>query len=349
LRCALFESNAFHGEVLPPWVHLLNCAGVAVDVYASSRILKNDPFSTAPNLQFTPYPAGTFARSLSSRRYEFIVLNSTEPETVLESVQKLDLPVVGTVHNADLLNTPPFSAFFDVPRRAPVMLAEHIWKAYGNGRGTWIFPAVLAPPDLRQRGFEARRFCVQGNVEFSRRNYDALIDAVDLLRTDGCAGLTISVIGRNHISDGKTLKKKIKARALEKLFEFSRRPFYFRDIPFESYYQGILRCQFVLPLVDHSREAYAPYFSKKLTSSLPVAVGLGRVPVLHRDLAALYGILDASVHYLDGGLAEAMRTALALSHEGEELMRRKLEAARELALQRSRSNLKDLLDSLFSN
>jgi hypothetical protein len=175
---------------------------------------------------------------------------------------------------------------------------------------------------------------VSGNVEFPRRNYDSLLDAAAELAAEGTR-LRISIIGRSTTRDGMALRDEIERRGLAGVFELSP-----GEISHPAFFELVAGADFALPLVDRSAEHMRPYFETKLASSIPFAIGLGVPLVIHRELAAAYGVEACGVGYDDGGLPAAMRAAIASTDRERVAWRAAIEAARAELLAGSLANLR---------
>jgi hypothetical protein len=53
MKCAIVEYNWVHGEILPTLVHILNTLGIKVGLFASRRIMKNDPLDESDTSRAT--------------------------------------------------------------------------------------------------------------------------------------------------------------------------------------------------------------------------------------------------------------------------------------------------------
>src|SRR2546429_581326 len=123
MRIALIELNAYHDEVLPTLVYLLNALGIIPDVYMPREAIRNDAFSFAKELQyglFSTDGVGGRLRGTPSRRrrYDALIVNSLEPREHLRRLARSSQPTIGVVHNASLLvDDAEHRAFFEVESR----------------------------------------------------------------------------------------------------------------------------------------------------------------------------------------------------------------------------------------
>jgi glycosyltransferase involved in cell wall biosynthesis len=340
MRCAVIEYNGYHEEVLPTFVHLLNELGIQPDVYMVRYSRGRRPFASAKNLRFRRRQVERMDRwwglPFRLRRYDLLVINSMEPAWIPERLSAVRTPILGVMHNTELLDEDAaYRAFFSSVRRQPLVLWRHIAANVAReGRSIgWVSHVYFGDhPPVRADG--PTTFAVSGNVEFHRRNYDALLDAGASLVADGMP-FRVRIIGRSNSPDGEELRRRIDARGLASVFEFSA-----GEIKHEAFFDLIAGSDFVLPLVDPSTERLRPYFETKLASSIPFAVGLGTPLVLHRELAAAYGVERCGLTHEDGELATAMRRALESPVGERAAWRSEIAATRSAILAASLENLR---------
>lgn len=347
MRGAVVEFTVAHGETLPTIVYLLNALGVDVDVFVRPAILRSDPFSLCPGLKFTVHDLEAFSTRARIRlrrfgQYDFVLVNSAEPEPLLARLAAIRAPIIGVVHNAVLLDEDDrYRRFFAVPSRRPLVLGRHVSACLDDPAAVrWIAPVhVLEHQGLTDVSWH--RFSVQGRIDFRRRNYSALLDAVEELRRAGEDAFEVDLIGGERALDGVRLRRAVRRRGLDRFFVQRRDRFTYRDC-----FQRISSAGFVLPLVDPSSRVFQAYFEDKITSSISMALATGRIPVVHHRLAELYGLVDLAIGYPDGGLGAAMKTALDLSDEARLSMVARLEQTRQALLDESRDNLASVIGEL---
>jgi glycosyltransferase involved in cell wall biosynthesis len=346
MRCAVIEFNGYHEEVLPTFVHLLNALDIQPDVYMVRYSRGRRPFDTAPALRFRRRQVERMDRwwglPFRLRRYDLLIVNSVEPARILERLARVRTPILGVMHNTQLLDAEAtYRAFFARPRRLPLVLWRRMADRLArDGRAIgWISHVYFGEPEpIRADG--ATTFAVSGDVEFHRRNYDALLAAAaELVAED--VPFRVRIIGRSNEADGQELRRQIDARGLAEVFEFSP-----GEIPHPVFFGLVAGSDFVLPLIDPGAERLRAYFEAKLSSSIPLAIGLGVPLVMHRDLAASYGIESCGVLHGDGELAGAMREAISSIAESRVRWRSEVGAARQALLAASRENLRAAISAV---
>jgi hypothetical protein len=248
---------------------------------------------------------GTPARH---RRYDLLIMNSIEPEPALEAAKRIDLPTLAVVHNAHLAGSDgPYATFLADPCHAPLFLGRHVGSQTAQDLPAWVAPVFLGEVRAEPDSADTRTvLCVQGNVDYARRDYSALLDAVAGVAADR-SDFVVRIVGRSGGRDGRDLRAKVEDRALADRFTFNA-----GEVSHRTYLTQVGTADFILPLVDDRSPGPARYLADKITSSMSMSVGLGVIPIADARLAALYGVEDAAVCHGPGGLPGAIRTALDL-------------------------------------
>lgn len=207
----------------------------------------------------------------------------------------------------------------------------------------WITHVVFgAPPRASREPGRPTIFAVSGNVEFTRRDYDALLEAASTLDGERLPFL-IRIIGRSTSRDGKALRATVEAKGLTNRFEFSP-----GEIDHPKFFRLLADSDFSLPLLDTSRDVFRAYLETKLASSVPFAIGLGVPIVANEALVRAYGIDGTGPEYQDGDLTEAMRRAIASTDEERSGWRLALERKRDAILELSLANLRAAISAVRS-
>ncbi len=348
MRCALVEFNCWHGETLPTFVYLLNQLVGDVDVYLRRELLQRGPFQSCPGLRYRLHvlesPATrAWLKLRNLAEYDLVVATSVEPKPVLRSLRGIRVRLVGVVHNAILLEEDhDYRAFFREKGRTAVTLAKHVAEGCAevlNRR--WVAPVMVTERAEAYRP-DWRRFCVQGRVDFKRRNYWSLLDAVSELVLENTPGFEVVLMGGDRDLDGLRLRRVIRQRRLE---AYVTQPV-IDAFSYTASIDGIASSGFILALVDTTSPIFAPYFEDKISSSISMALGTGRIPIIHHRLAELSGLQALCITYGDGGLGHAMEAALNLRDDARRTMVDGLHCRRRQLLRQSLENLRTALQDV---
>ena len=118
-------------------------------------------------------------------------------------------------------------------------------------------------------------------------------------------------------------------------------------VGYDEFYRELRASTFVCPLIDRERPLYRRYFEDTASSSIPAAVGNGIIPIVHEDLASIYGLSSCAITYKDGMLSEALQTALELSSSDISDRRSELSRIKTRLMSQSEENLKAALDKVM--
>ena len=351
LRCALIEFNAYHDEVIPTFIYLLNELGIAVDVFMSRATINKGIFECTKSLNFSLCEIENisflfYEKAFQFCDYDFVIINSLEPKQWLHRTNSINIPIIGVIHNGNLLTKDSdYEKFFLRENRVPIALAKHIPNSSRLIKHIdWISPVflndTLAPQSTQKP--ETVSFVVSGNLE-PRRNYNSLLDAAERLVSDGVTNFRINIVGYNEWSWGKAFKRNVRERGLSAFFAFSK-----GTVDYKTYFSMVMDSDFILPLLDQTDSKYLPYFVDKCTSSIHFSIGLGVVPILHERLSEIYSI-PCGITYKEGELFHALKTAARWDGKSLNKCRNKLYEKRLSLLHDSKNNFQKILKGLNIN
>lgn len=344
-RIALVEPNNYHAEVLPPLAYLLKSIGFEVTVFMTSFIRSQDPFVNLPALGIEQRIIGD-SLTEDLQFADAIVWSSIEPERNLPLVQSIDKPALAVVHKGERVTSSPYKQLFEEKELKVISLSRH-FSEFLNTRGlgnTHLFPCyfnegVSSDGNLH----EAPVFCVQGKVEFKRRNYASMLDAAATLHKNyPDEEFGVKLLGKNNSIEGNLLRLRVLLNRARKRIKIPGVQPEYRE-----FYQHLMDSDFICPLIDTSTPRYSSYFRDTSSSAIPLGLGHDLIPVLHKDLAELYGLSNQSILYENGDLAGAMRKAMLLSNDEKTELLDKVRSYREAALQRSAERLDRLMTDLL--
>lgn len=353
MKCALIEFNDYHDELFPSWVYYLNQLGYAVDIFAPPSVVAKNVFPLMQGLRYQYQPIQALRHADA---YRFLIFNSLEPQRHLAAVQEISrlfhpLPALYVLHNADLLRHHEAYQRLNETSGAKkhwIVLGAHM-SAYLQDivPSSWIFPGYFGPRSLQEKPVslplphegQPVRFCIQGNVHGFRKNFTLLLNTVQAFHEAGDTPFRMVMVGESDSEFGMEFKQMLQAMNLEGLFEFTA-----GKIPYEAYYQAIENTDFLLPLVDQTHAC--SYLSHKMTSSVPILLGLQRVGIVHERLDQTYGLAGSAFMYSDNQLLAGIHSALESSPELRQQKRRQAAQRNQSLLIQSLLNLKQAMQEL---
>ncbi|MBW4496553.1 MAG: hypothetical protein KME26_26440 [Oscillatoria princeps RMCB-10] len=347
MKCALIEYNNYHDQTFPTLVYVLRKLNINVEIFTSRKNIKRDVlFDAVTNDINVACSDGILFRMQELfhkyHHYDFIIANSIEPQFNLSRILKIGAPTLAILHNSSLFfKEKKYKNYLSNRSTKLLVLTPYVSNYLSKDiKSYWIRPVYLGnqisvPEDKNV-------FCVQGTINFKRRNYSSLIEAVLKLRETGNTQFKIRIIGGLNSPDRKNFYKDIALNNIGNFFEVFE-----EDIPYQKYLYYLSTSDFILPLLDTSSSIYQPYFVTKDSSSLSTAIALNVPVVAHQKLAAVHEVTEASIVYEDNGLADAMKQAMEIKKSERELLKKRMAQIKESFLQQSVANMKEAIEGLF--
>ena len=332
MRIAVVEINPRHDEIFPTWLHIAERNGCKVDFFVSPMHKSRDVFSildlprpklyliSPPKLGDAPIQKvleSLFRKLLRFRallllktKYDLIIANSVEPmNNFWLYVWYLNKPALAVMHNSSVLVADKrYETLRKQNANAVVVLSAHVQK-FLDQHDIASYPIYsclgLSAATFNNRNKHECTFCVQGNIDLHRRNYDSLLIAASKLKKSNVR-CTFKIIGKINRA-ARTLQERIEELDLSDYFTFVSDAERYLD-----YYGAIHGCRFLLFLVDDATQTYQPFFEDKCTSSLGVALGLNVIPVINGKLSEVYDIEECSVTYESDDVYSGIKSALSL-------------------------------------
>jgi glycosyltransferase involved in cell wall biosynthesis len=365
LRIAVVELGGRHDEVFPVWLHLAEKNGYPIDFFMAPLHQARDIFSLldAPRPKCfltTSRDLGSSAISkilqrlntvflrlkalfLLNTNYDVVIANSIDSGHYYQPfLRYINKPMLFVLHNGYALTAN--SEYKDLRNRkasSVVVLSKHIQEFLAQ-REVSSFP-IHASLRLREELFDDCRrhestFCVQGYVNFDRRNYDSLLKAASKFKENNVQ-CNFKIVGRLGRSS-RTMQERIEELGVSEYFTFVGDAESYLD-----FYRAICSCKFLLILVDDSRMIYRPFFEDKCTSSLGVAMGLDVIPVVNSRLAEVYDIADCSVPYESDDVYSGIVSALSSEKERVDSLVNNLQRTRRKFIEDSEVEFGKAIDS----
>jgi len=350
-RAVIVEFNNYHGEVLPSLAYLLNQLGYWVNIYTTKSLIKLNPFVMAKTLDCSMdiLPESFSIEDWQKKvgRYDLLVWNSIEPERHLPIVTELNTATLAIVHNAHRICGGEYADYFSSPYRQAIVLSPHLQTYFANNGldAEWIFPSYYSSNPMESTiNSGPVSYCVQGKVEFKRRNYLSMLRASKkMAQSTSAKPFMVRYLGKSNSFEGFALRALVLLYGLRKFSKFSSQVSLYQE-----YFSELAQSDFLCPLIDTDKEIYQSYYEGKASSSIPIALGNNLIPIVQREFAELYDIQDISVCYEDGGLYEALCEAMNM--QDDELLEKKNRISEEnkRLLTLSKKNLASAISRLSS-
>ena len=280
--------------------------------------------------------------------FDVLVLNTFKLDETIAKFAKIEMPTLLVVHNGRLLSeSESYRAYVRPKHREILVLSPHVaaFLKKNDVDSTWFFPGLFAAIGDRSMDGNSvlRTFCVQGKTRFKRRNYGSIITAARKLKKKRFRNFSVKILGKSISVEGYLLRSIVFFRGLRRYFSFSR-----SMVGYDEFHRELRASTFLCPLLDKEHPSHRPYFEDKASSSIPAAVGNSIIPIVHEDLALIYGIGSCAITYKDGMLLEALETALELSSSDISDRQSELSSIKTQFMTRSEENLKAALNKVMS-
>lgn len=345
--CAIVEAYNRHDEVYVTTVYLLQRLGYDVRVFNTWRNRMKNSFIHTPGVK----PEITSKRNTKAvlaaaqaGTFDLVVFNTIEGAPVVSCAKRIGCrtPIVGFIHNGSFVDEKPeYQALATNPRVHLMVLAPYIAERFaGTAPAGFMYPVFFndrAVPTIAP-SLGKRRFCVQGYFDPGRRHYDVLLEAARTLAAEGRNDFEVWVMGRSFSKDFRAFHARVKNLGLSGYFRYT-----WKGIGYDTYYRLLNSVDFILPLI--SPDSHPIYFLSKSTSSIAAAVGFGKVPLVHRRLAELYGITEACLTYTDDML-KVMRAALDMPMQELARHHARIASLRKRFLEESQEQLAQAIQTI---
>lgn len=324
-RVAIIEFNHRHDEVIPSTVYQLDKLGYDVDVFMKDEETYNNKiWECFPSLKCDIHiieDEGNnydkfiyWIKAFKLIEFEFVIINSNEPEFIIDFVRNLPGRHYSILHNPSIMmQHQKWKDYYADPLHKPLFLHQMVTSKLPQFQHALCLPPFLPVEKCNKtvKKDETIRFVIQGNIE-PRRNYPLLLEVIAKLYNfrDELPKYEFHIIGNTTNEYGSEIRRIISDQPWSETVFFSE-----GELNYPDFYGKISDCDYILPLLDRREKAFTPYFEDKLTSSVSVAFMLCIPPIIHEDLAEIYNISGITYNDDDDSLLNAVVYALQLSLE----------------------------------
>jgi len=365
LKIAVVELGPRHDEVFPVWLHLAEKNGYTIEYFIRPLHLTRNIFSLLssprPKCFLTTSQGSGDSRTsrllqslrtlflrlkalyLLNTKYDVVIANSLDNGDYYQSfLRYINKPMLTVLHNGYAMTAnSQYDGLRSKGSHSVVVLSNHIknFLAQREIVSHPIHPSLgLKGEFLDDCQKHVSTFCVQGYINFYRRNYDSLLQAASKLKENNvqCNFRIVGRLGRQS----RIMQERISELGVSDYFAFVGDAESYRD-----YYRAIGSCGFLLVLVDDSRMIYRPFFEDKCTSSLSIALGLDVIPVANRRFAEAYDIAECSVPYESDDVYSGIVSALSFENEEIDLLANNLKRTRQRLVEESEVEFGKAIDS----
>ncbi|WP_298361359.1 hypothetical protein [uncultured Litoreibacter sp.] len=304
LRAAAIQCEAVHEDISAGMFRALSNLNVATRTYYNSKIFdsRGDFFAELPveglDARYVSYEGApawdAVADAIRRQRANFIFANTFQRDGVARWMKQFDLPIMGIVHNPDILRESEHA--MDLVREGRVFafgLAQHVVTKIVDtvpelsGRCAVYNPAYWMDPARNEFDPDDNRrtILIPGAVDYKNRDFERLVAylASGKLKTEVPVVFQVFTGG----PDRQRLEQDIAKNGLEDHFELAPLDPVTGKVPHNRYLAALRRCDALMLLLPESRK---DYLTNKLTTG--VAAGMGSMrPIIAPDIyGRVYGV-----------------------------------------------------------
>ena len=307
-RALIIEQMPCHQEIIPSWVWALTRQGYEVDILANAPLHRHIGSVMKDMMKLTGFQFLAVTNP-NLDDYEIILNNSLYPGDHVPHLKpgRKTLSVLHTLPDKAFNFNKDFQSLRNQDH-CILALGPHMYQVLGDELNSCLAPPIFfgdAPSIQKER----HRFLVQGTMERFRRNYGCLAFLINKFGpSNSLFELTLMGDGGKGVVSWLTpqIQKKYQPRLYALL-----------NTGYDRFLREIRKVGWVMPCVDDTYQH--GYFTRKITSSVMMAIGNCTPLLLHQKLAEIYGLKHElnCLTYSDAqdSLSAAFRKALEMPEE----------------------------------
>jgi glycosyltransferase involved in cell wall biosynthesis len=204
---------------------------------------------------------------------------------------------------------------------------------YNGATTVEVNPHYFGKVEITQKNSDITNFIVIGALRANRRNTDMLVAAVQELQEKGFENFKITVVGKGSIKHFPT--------SLHKYFDIKGR------LNFSDMYKEMEKADFFLPLLDVENKEHENTITTSTSGSFQLIYGFKTPAVMAEKFANVNGFTDKNSILYEGNedLSKAMQKAIKMTPEEYTLLQDDLANFTKSLYNRSRENLRKLIDN----
>ena len=218
----IIEPHDWHAETIPGHAKYFADLGYNVDVFMTNANATENPMCRCPNIAniYTGdlFDLEKFLQTDLIKNYDFVFFNSITYRcdkyvpTMLHMTKMPRFGLLGVEHDVlkrAIDRNPELQKMIDAKR---LFVLSNI-NSIGRMNPHWFGDVKITPKN------KTTTFIAIGNIDGSVKNHEMLVDAIELLETQGITDFEIVVVGRGNLNLPEQTKK---TPAYMWAFEFSR-------------------------------------------------------------------------------------------------------------------------------
>lgn len=318
-KIAYIEVNLVHDEIQPVFYYMANKLNYEIDFYIPRINFTRNVFCKCKNVNVfvldyknphTPTQSPPLLIEKKWETYDLIIMGTGEPFDRIQKFMSIENKnKLMIVHNYN-------NQYEKLPFKT-ILLADFIKNNFNAKKSIVVNPFYCGKIDINQKP-QTKIFCIQGNFQSKKRNYNSLIEAVLKLKRDGLTpkDFKIEIIGRYNRKDIKWYDFGTEGESFDntiielKIDDYFNRPD--KEYMYPEYLNKMIHSRYILPLIDNTHSH--KFFQNSCTSSINLGIACLCIPVINNQLAELYNI-DFGYQYENNNLYSAIKEAISCGND----------------------------------
>ena len=328
-RIALVEMGGSHDECLYAQIRYLKAGGHEVTLICNSSLKSNvDYFDGLDQVHYIELRSGlkqwidlrTIRKILKSEKFDRVVFNTAQGN-VLKNFLLLpklkNTQLFGVIHNLRKLEKSHSQKVITKNLEGYFVLNDYLIKTVDaeTRKSVNLHPLYTVfypdyPSKEQKKDPNEIWVCIPGQVERSRRDYDALFDSIE---TSGVGEhIKLLLLGRcEHADgDGTYVKKRIAELGIE-----NKVVMWDAFIETDEFYGMLKASDYILPLIHPQHDSYSLY-EYQISGSFNLAFGFKKPLLMEQSFTTYQDFKNTSIFYSSSNLMETVNS-LESAHQKE--------------------------------
>lgn len=326
----IIEPNPWHGEIIPGFAKYFQDLGYNVDIFMRYENYMENPF-----VNYTENPPRIFICNLQMLRqwcrnlmgYEHVLISTAALwdngfrgtfQKYLGHKIKCRGQVMMVEHSPQI--------FLDLYNLRPVAATARLFSlsAYKNCVRQ-LNPHYYGTIESSSVKHNPVRFVIVGSIHPDAKNHNMIIDAFQEILNSGNTNFHIDIIGRGAIKIPSELSKNVTIHG---------------RLKYAQMFKLIANTDFIIAGLDQKNYEHLRYANGTTTGCLQSALGFNKPLIINSLFAACYGLNNKnSILYKNDKLNHAITTALNMSENQYQNMKRELSIIQQKIYNKSLQNL----------
>lgn len=320
MKAAIIEFGTSHTEIIYSQLLFLKEGGAEVSLFINEKLRESaEWFGDLCDITFLPFNDFKASRAsyaeikkkLTTENFTHFILNSAEgalARNFLLTRLPRSIQRAGIIHNTDKLTGSTTQKIITARLDKYFVLSDYMMQHLPKNfkKPTASFYPIFEP-EYKDASVQFPktsgefRVGIPGTVEFSRRDYEGLLEELKLKRPNGNIKFILLGPGNNRDSNLNQILNELHNLGLKDGF------IYFEDyIDNDTFYTYLKSCDALLPLINADKSQYAKFIKHKITGTYNLSYAW-KIPMInHASLNAIDDFAENGIFYNSERLSETL-------------------------------------------